>query len=275
MQNPLFLRGFGVPCALKSHLDSPPSFCQSSETGSRFSGGPTSFFHTNVAPPSPPFSVFQVRAPHGNKNGATTVAGPMGFLSPKKNGWRVFTGMRSWVIQLKPVFFCLVQKANNKNGSNFALHVPPFDPKRKHTIKATSTGKVNKTAKRCSTLMNPEIAYWTNTNSSMIFSAQEASNNQSRETSGLLSIFVHLFVILPYVCFRNLFLLLSLDQRFVPSRPSLKEELPPLLRGASARARLRSVSWLHLANLLICVVPQNIKNKMGIGEAKPEGLLSK
>ena len=54
MQNPLvFARFRGAICALKSHLDSPPSFCQSSETGSRLRGGPTSFFHTNVVPPSP------------------------------------------------------------------------------------------------------------------------------------------------------------------------------------------------------------------------------
>ena len=170
--------------------------------------------------------------------------------------------MRSWVIQIKPAFFGLGAKGKQQqNASNFALHVPPFDPKRKHTIEATSTGKVNETAKRCSTLMNPEIAYWTNTNPSMFFSAQEASNNQSRETSGLLSIFVHLFVILPYVCFCHLFLLLSLDQRFGPSRPIIEGGNVAAPTRARARARLRSVSWLHLANLLICVVPQSKRTK--------------
>ena len=109
----------------------------------------------------------------------------------------------------------------------------------------------------------------------MFFSAQEASNNQSRETSGLLSIFVHLFVILPYVCFCHLFLLLSLDQRFGPSRP--------IIEGGNVAAPTRSerASALALSQLTpsgesfdLCSASKQ-KNKMGIDEAKPEELLSK
>lgn len=54
-----FARFRGAMCIKPTSFPSP-SFCQSSETGSRFNGGPTSFFHTNVVPPSPteppPFS---------------------------------------------------------------------------------------------------------------------------------------------------------------------------------------------------------------------------
>lgn len=102
--------------------------------------------------------------------------------------------MRSWVIQLKPVFFLLGAKGNNEKMAQ-TLHfmfrhliqkenIPLKLPVLEKWIKLLRYVPLS-WIRRLHTEQTPTPACF--------FSAQEASNNRSRETSGLLSIFVHLF----------------------------------------------------------------------------------
>lgn len=188
----------------------------------------------------------------------------MGFLSPKKNGWMVFTGMRSWVIQHTSFFLGLVQKENNTKMAqtlhfmfrhliqkeNIPLKLPVLEKwikpprdvplsriRRLHCI--LNTHQLQHDFFRTGSIKQPIT--W-NQWSTLYFRA-----------SFLWFFHMSVFAIC-FCCYHWI-------KDSVPHGPSLKEELPPLRRGASARARLRSVSWLHLANLLICVVPQNKRTK--------------
>lgn len=150
--------------------------------------------------------------------------------------------MRSWVIQLKPASFWLGAKGKQQKKMPQTLHlmfrhviqnenIPLKLPVLEKWMKPLRDVPLS-WIRRLHTEQTPTPACF--------FSAQEASNNQSRETSGLLSIFVHIFVILPYVCFCHLFLLLSLDQRFDPSR---------IVEGTAAPTRSERGSALALSQL--------------------------
>ena len=83
-----FARFRGAMCIKNPPRFPSPSFCQSSETASRFSGGPTSFFHTNVAPPSrteaPPHPVFKLELHTGTKMEQQLWLAPWVFEPKKK-----------------------------------------------------------------------------------------------------------------------------------------------------------------------------------------------
>lgn len=182
--------------------------------------------------------------------------------------------MRSWVIQLKPVFFLLGAKGNNEKMAQ-TLHfmfryliqkenIPLKLPVLEKWIKLLRYVPLS-WIRRLHTEQTPTPACFFFRTGSI---KQPITWNQW-STLYFRASFLWFFHMSAFaICF-------CCNHWIKDSIPHASLKELPLRRGASAGARLRSVSWLHLANLLICVVPQNKKNKMGVGEAKPEGLLSK
>ena len=167
----------------------------------------------------------------------------MGFLSPKKNGWRVFTGMRSWVIQLKPCSFfsCLVQKENNEKMAQ-TLHFM-F----RHLIQNENIPlKLPVLEKWMKPLRDVPLSWIRRLHTEQTAIQACFFPHRKHQTTNHVKPVVYslfsciFFVILPYVCFCHLFLLLSLDQRFGPSR---------IVEGTAAPTRSERGSALALSQL--------------------------